>query len=250
LIGQAGWGAQKAEWLSALNNTVGILGTVIAMYTIDPVGRRPTLLWGSLAQSGCMWIIGAMSVLTASRPGSATQYGSASVAFIFVFTLIYSSTFLIINFNCKGRITIHILNQVLTNIPDPSEIFPTEVRSRGMAFGITGWAIGLGAGTLYNPVMFDSIGGYGFFVYAGLNLLWFVLIYLFLPETSRRSLEAVERLFETRSPFVKDMERHFRESEPIVPGSMEERDVGIGSEEEVGEKDVKDAESVAQHRDG
>lgn len=102
LIQQAGWGAQKAEWLSALNNTVGILGTVIAMYTIDPVGRRPTLLWGSLAQSACMWIIGAMSILTTSRPSSASQYGAASVAFIYVFTLIYSSTFLIINFNCKS----------------------------------------------------------------------------------------------------------------------------------------------------
>lgn len=40
LIQQAGWGAEKAEWLSALNNTVGILGTVIAMLTIDPVGEH------------------------------------------------------------------------------------------------------------------------------------------------------------------------------------------------------------------
>lgn len=91
-----------------------------------------------------------------------------------------------------------------------------------MAFGIAGWAIGLGAGTLYNPVMFNSIGGYGFFVYAGLNLVWFVLIYLFLPETSRRSLEAIERLFETRSPFVGDMERHYRAFEDVGSGESEE----------------------------
>lgn len=87
-----------------------------------------------------------------------------------------------------------------------------------MAFGISGWAIGLGAGTLYNPVMFNAIGGYGFFVYAGLNIVWFVLIYLFLPETSQRSLEAVERLFETKSPFVRDMEKHFRETEQFGGG--------------------------------
>jgi hypothetical protein len=93
-----------------------------------------------------------------------------------------------------------------------------------MAFGITGWAIGLGAGTLYNPVMFESIGGYGFFVYAGLNLVWFALIYLFLPETSRRRLEAIERLFEIRSPFVKDMERHFNETAHLDVGSDENAD--------------------------
>ena len=102
LIHAAGWGNEKAEWLSALNNTVGILGTIISMYTIDPVGRRLTLLWGSLAQSACMWIIGATAVLTTTRPAQASQYGSATVAFIFVFTLIYSSTFLIINFNCES----------------------------------------------------------------------------------------------------------------------------------------------------
>ncbi|KJY02548.1 MFS sugar transporter like protein [Zymoseptoria brevis] len=222
LIQQAGWNAQKADWLSALNNTVGILGTIIAMYTTDPVGRRPTLLWSSLAQSACMWIIGAMSILTTSRPESATQYGAASVAFIYVFTLIYASTFLIINFNY------------------PSEIFPTEVRSRGMAFGITGWAIGLGAGTLYNPVMFASIGGYGFFVYAGLNLLWFVLIYFFLPETSRRSLEAIERLFETRSPFVKDMERHFTATEHLGLAT---------SDEHIEQESVQEKEDLAAHAD-
>lgn len=93
-----------------------------------------------------------------------------------------------------------------------------------MAFGITGWAVGLGAGTLYNPVMFNAIGGYGFFVYAGLNLVWFVLIYLFLPETSRRSLEAVERLFETRSPFVRDMERHFKSFE-LMDAARSDEDV-------------------------
>lgn len=45
-----------------------------------------------------------------------------------------------------------------------SDTFTAEVRSRGIAFSITGWVIRLGTGTLYNPVMFNSIGGYGFFV--------------------------------------------------------------------------------------
>jgi MFS family permease len=57
LVSAAGWGDVKSNWLSALNNTVGIGGTVIAMYIIDPLGRRKSLLIGSLAQSGTMWII-------------------------------------------------------------------------------------------------------------------------------------------------------------------------------------------------
>ena len=50
-----------------------------------------------------------------------------------------------------------------------AEIFLTEVRSRDTAIGIMGWAIGLGAGTLYNPVTFNSICGYGLFIYGEFN---------------------------------------------------------------------------------
>lgn len=124
-----------------------------------------------------------------------------------------------------------MFERVLTLPLDPAEIFPTEVRSRGMAFGISGWAVGLGAGTLYNPVMFNSIGGYGFFVYAGLNIVWFVLIFLFLPETSQRSLENVEWLFETKSPFVRDMERHYKAVEMVGKGGRGE-DGGIDAKKE------------------
>lgn len=87
-------------------------------------------------------------------------------------------------------------------------------------------------------VMFARIGGYGFFVYAGLNLVWFVLIYLLLPETSRRSLEAIERLFETRSPFVKDMEQHFRSTERM---GLRAPDESVERESE------KDGEFGGQH---
>jgi MFS family permease len=129
-----------------------------------------------------------MSICTISYPHLASQFGAASVAFIFIFTLIYSSTFLLINFN-----------------------YPAEVRGRGMALGIMGWSIGLGCGTLYNPIMFQNMGGKGFFIFAGLNLLFFVLVYLFIPETSGRSLEAINTLFEADKPFNRSMEKRYRE---------------------------------------
>ena len=95
-----------------------------------------------------------------------------------------------------------------------------------MAFGITGWAIGLGNGTLYNPVMFSRIGGYAFFNYAGLNIIWFTFVYLFLPETSRKSLETINRLFETKSPLVRDMERYYTSNAQTSMSEVEERYAG------------------------
>jgi len=90
----AGSRVEKTNWLSALYNTMGTLGTVISMFAVNPVGRRKTLLWGALAQSATKWIMGAMATLTTSRREQAKQCGAASVAFVFVFTLIQSSTLL------------------------------------------------------------------------------------------------------------------------------------------------------------
>lgn len=88
--------------------------------------------------------------------------------------------------------------------------------------------------------MFNRVGGYGFLVYGGLNIVWFVLIYLFLPETSRRSLEAINRLFETRSPFVRDMERHYRlaELDPTREGEESTRSIGQKDEQGAAQRDV------------
>lgn len=83
----------------------------------------------------------------------------------------------------------------------PTEIFPSDLRAQDSGFGITGWAIGVGMTTLVNPIMFDSIKSRSYFLLAGLNLLWIPIILAFYPETGNRSLESIEALFATSSPF-------------------------------------------------
>ncbi len=92
----------------------------------------------------------------------------------------------------------------------PTEIFPSDLRAQGNGFGITGWAIGVGMTTLVNPIMFDSLKSRSYFLLAGLNLLWIPIVYLFYPETRNRSLESIDSLFSTKSPFYWDMERAYR----------------------------------------
>ncbi len=53
-------------------------------------------------------------------------------------------------------------------------------------------------------------------IFGGLNLVWFVLIYLFLPETSRRSLEAINLFFEVNSSFNRVMEMRYQEKKGIL----------------------------------
>jgi MFS family permease len=118
---------------------VGILGTAIAAFTIDRVGRRRTLYWGAIALSITLFIIGGLFRGAIDNPDKATQYGTAAAAMVFVYLLIFSSSWLLIPFIY------------------PTEIFPTWLRAKGNAFGVAGWAIGYGGGSLLVPVMFSGI---------------------------------------------------------------------------------------------
>ena len=118
---------------------VGILGTTIAAYTIDRLGRRRTLYWGAVALSIVLFIIGGLFRGAVNNPSQSEQYGTAAAAMVFVYLLIFSSSWLMIPFVY------------------PTEIFPTWLRAKGNAFGVAGWAIGYGGGSLLVPVMFDGI---------------------------------------------------------------------------------------------
>lgn len=64
---------------------------------------------------------------------------------------------------------------------------------------------------LINPIMFGSIMSRAYFLYAGLNLLWIPVVYFLYPETAGRSLESIDALFSTKSPFYRAQERAYRE---------------------------------------
>lgn len=116
----------------------------------------------------------------------------------------------------------------------PTEIFPSELRAQGNGFGITGWAIGVGMTTLVNPIMFDSIQSRSYFLLAGLNLLWIPIVYFFYPETRGRSLESIEALFSTSSPFFWDMERAYQRHGNLLA----EQSATITSGEDINESTV------------
>ncbi len=91
---QAGYDTNKAGWLSALTNTTGILGTIIASQTIDRFGRRKVMFYGAAGLGTAMFLTGGFDRLLVDRPDQTAKYGGVSVLWIFLYTLIYSSTWL------------------------------------------------------------------------------------------------------------------------------------------------------------
>ncbi|KAJ5513313.1 hypothetical protein N7463_002865 [Penicillium fimorum] len=110
------------------------------------------------------------------HPEKASQYAPGAVTMLFLFNLGYAATW--------GTVAFLV----------PTEIFPSDLRAQGNGFGITGWAI----------------GSRTYFLFAGLNLIWIPIVYLFYPETRNRSLESIDALFSTSSPFYWKMEQAYK----------------------------------------
>ncbi|KAG7293620.1 hypothetical protein NEMBOFW57_003674 [Staphylotrichum longicolle] len=206
----AGFDDLKSNWLSALMMMVGILGTAIAAFTLDRVGRRRTLYWGAVALGIILFMIGGLNRGAIDHPDRKEQFGTAAAAMVFVYVLIFSSSWLMIPFIY------------------PTEIFPTWLRAKGNAFGVAGWAIGFGGGSLLVPIMFAGIGEKTFYVFGAAMFVYIPIIYCFFPETAGRTLEAIDFLFASKSLFTWDEEAEFKkriaELESRVQGNGKETD--------------------------
>ncbi|CDO77496.1 hypothetical protein BN946_scf184902.g30 [Trametes cinnabarina] len=192
IFAEAGYGARKAQWLSGLNDITYMLSTLLAVVTIDRLGRRIGLWWGAVGQGISLILAGAFARLLKDHPDKASQYGGAAALFVFMYTFIFGATWLTIPWVY------------------PTETFPLEVRAKGNAFGVFGWSIGNGWLTLLNPVMFNRIGENTLHIFGAINFLSIPLVWAFYPETANRTLEEMDYLFMSKSPFVWDEEENFR----------------------------------------
>lgn len=202
----AGFNAEKSQWISGLNNIFYMFSTLLCVFTLDRIGRRWTLYWGSVGQGIAMFLAGGMSrlAINASDAGDATkasQYGAAAASFIFIFTFVFGATWL----------TVPWLY--------PAEIFPLEVRAKGNAWGVVGWSIGNGWLTLLCPVMFASINEKTLYIFAISNVITLPMVWALYPESNQRTLEEMDLLFAAESPWVWEAEKNFarlREEHPEI----------------------------------
>jgi MFS family permease len=145
-----------------------------AVWTIDTFGRRglllftfPNMCWTLLAAGMCFYI-----------PASSNAHLGLIAFFIYLFDAFYSPG--------EGPVPFTY----------SAEVFPLSHREVGMSWAVATnnfWASVL---SLTFPRMLQALtaqGAFGF--YAGLNMLAFVMIFLWLPETKQRTLEELDYVF-------------------------------------------------------
>ncbi|OQE26800.1 hypothetical protein PENSTE_c005G04773 [Penicillium steckii] len=187
----AGFDSQKTMWISGLNNIFYASATLICVFTLDRIGRRWTLWWGAAGQAIAMFLAGGMARGGIENPNNQAPWGIAATSMVYLYTFVFGATWL----------TVPWLY--------PAEIFPLKVRAKGNAWGVVGWSVGNGSLTLALPYIFGAIGENTLHIFGAVNLLSIPIIWAFYPESSQRTLEEIDMLFTSKSPFVWEAESNF-----------------------------------------
>jgi len=164
----AGFANDSALFQTALMGMVNLTFSVISMFFVDKVGRKPLLIVGSIGMSVAMILLAAIFVS-----------GHAQGYFVLICIMGYLAAF---------GLSLGPVVWVLI-----AELFPNRVRSYAVAIAtFLLWGANF-AVSLTFPYLLNHLKGYSFAVYGLMCLLCLVFVLRFLPETSGKSLEQLER---------------------------------------------------------
>lgn len=181
LTESVGLEGSTARLLAAVNAMTYLASTLIGFYFIEKWGRRILLIAGAVGQC-CCWLAITILLNFAHReaPDSPQEVklGSIAVAFFFLFNCFFGAGW-------QGVSWLY-----------PTEINSTRYRISGMSYGVaTNWLINF-AVVFITPLGIAKLGSQFYVIWTVLNGLMVPIIYLFYPETSGRSLEDIDRMFE------------------------------------------------------
>ncbi|MFD2215493.1 sugar porter family MFS transporter [Metabacillus endolithicus] len=176
ILRDAGFQTSAALIGNTANGVISVLATLVGIWLLDKVGRRPMMLTGLFGTTTALLLIGILSF---------TLEGSATLPYVM---LTLTVTFLAFMQGAIGPVLWVTL----------SEIFPLRLRGFGMGISvfflwITNFFIGLSF-----PIMLENVGLSGtFLAFATVGIVSLIFIFKYLPETKGRSLEEIEEFFRT-----------------------------------------------------
>ncbi len=166
---------------SALMQTVivgiaNVIFTVVAILTVDRLGRKPLLIVGGLVMGAAMVTLGFLFQANAVGTGPLI----AAIAYIAGFALSW------------GPVTWVLL----------SEMFPNSVKNKAMAIAVAAqwianlfvsWSFKILIGNSALNAMFNH--GFPYWIYGLMSFLAAAFVYFYVPETKRRTLEEIQNLW-------------------------------------------------------
>jgi SP family xylose:H+ symportor-like MFS transporter len=159
------------------NIVVGVVNlsfTIIAIWTVDRIGRKPLMIIGSTGMGVCLLAMGLAA------------YAQTTGLWMLLFILGYIACFAL----SVGPVTWVIL----------SEIFPTRIRGRAMAMAtVCLWVANYLVSQTFpmmdaDPWLVNTFHrGFPFWLYGAFCAVLLVFLCAFVPETKGKTLEEIER---------------------------------------------------------
>ncbi|NLA15054.1 MAG: D-xylose transporter XylE [Bacteroidales bacterium] len=164
-----GASGDKSMQQTVIMGFVNIVFTLVAIFTVDKLGRRPLLIIGSI---GMMLGMAALSVLSFMD-----VIGVAALVFIILYTASFMMSW--------GPVTWVLI----------SEIFPNTIRGQAVAIAVAAqWISNFAVSSTFPSLSAWSTGG-AYLIYAVFSLLSAVFVYKMVPETKGKTLEDMTRLW-------------------------------------------------------
>ncbi|KAL3472391.1 general substrate transporter [Aspergillus californicus] len=181
--------------MSGILNVLQLVGVVTSVWTMDSLGRRPLLLWGAAIMGISHIVIAVLVGLFSDNWEAHRPQGWVCVAFLFVYMIAFGGSW--------GPVAWAV----------PSEVFPSFLRAKGVALATCGtWLWNFIVGLITPPLIQDT--GYGAYVFfAVFCILAFIWSYLFVPETSGKTLEQMDAVFKDNSSSAETARWHAIENE-------------------------------------
>lgn len=165
IFAMAGFDRTSQDLQAVAVGGVNFAGTVIAMSQIDRFGRRPLLLVGSVGLALCL----------------------GAIAWIFHF---HSHQHWLLGF-VVGYVGFFALSQGAVIWVYLSEVFPTNVRSKGQSLGSSShWVMNAAIATVF-PVIAAYSRSAPFWFFAGMMIVQFFVVLMIYPETKGQTLEGM-----------------------------------------------------------
>lgn len=175
LIQNVGMSTRTAQILGGCINMMFMFGSILPSFALDRMGRRKTMMAGCFGMGVCMLLVAALLSQADGPHGQA--YASASVAFFFVYMLIFG-----MSVNCVPWVY-------------TPEILPLEARTKGTAVGISSNWLWNFTVVMITPVIINRLRWKAYLIFMCTNLLFVPIIYFFYPETSNLRLEDIDYIF-------------------------------------------------------
>ncbi|KAI0101162.1 general substrate transporter [Daldinia grandis] len=172
LLGLSSW---VAEYTTLGNYIFYFIIMIITTNAIDRYGRRRLMLGGSCGLTLCYTLLGfvAMGLLTDDYSFRLCMGTIALVGSTATFGACWLTTVWLI----------------------PTEIYSDKARAQGGAISVVVWGLANFIITILTPIGFNHLKFWLFFVFAISNLSAGLLVWLFLPETGRRSFQDNQQFF-------------------------------------------------------